>query len=242
MTAISAGAWRVDLDAKAPPEPRLLALLDAAERKRAAAFARAGDRRAFVRSHAALRLLLSKVLGRPAETIPIGVIEEDGKPKVQAHWLARRSVDLSLSHSAGHALVGIVVGQGQIGVDLEARAAPADYRALAQRHFTADEQRWLLALPPAQQGFRFLQVWTRKEAYLKAIGKGFSRPPSSFRCRLDDAGAVVGTAHDAAGRSLPRWQVVALDTGTVAACAIVDFDATALRVHDFDWKIAATGR
>jgi len=235
------GLWRIDLGKGAPATAPLLALLDAGERRRAAAFVRSADGDAFVRSHAALRLLLAARLKRQPDAIPLGVPEPDGKPRVEPQYLAGKALDFSLSHSGTEALVGIVEGGGQIGVDLEARGLPADWRALAERHFTADERRWLLALPPTEQGFRFLQIWTRKEAYLKAIGKGFSRPPSSFRCRLDEDGAVVGTAHDGAGRALPRWRVVRLDRPPVAACAVIDV-GTPLEIRTFHWPRAAPSR
>ncbi|HKY95915.1 MAG TPA: 4'-phosphopantetheinyl transferase superfamily protein, partial [Kiloniellales bacterium] len=183
--------------------------------------------------------LLAGILKRPPAAIPIGVTEPDGKPRVESHALAGRPLDFSLSHSGRQALVGIAIGTGHIGVDLEARGVPADFRALAQRNFTAEEQRWLFAAPAATQGLRFLQCWTRKEAYLKAIGKGFSRNPSLFRCRIDSDGAVVGLAHDAGGRPQARWQTLPLDESDVAACAVVDFDAAAIRIERFDWKSAA---
>ena len=118
---------------------------------------------------------------------------------------------------------------------------PADWRALAEHHFTDDERRWLLAQPATRQGFRFLQCWTRKEAYLKAIGQGFSRSSTTFRCRLDDEGNIVGSAFDAAGRLSPQWHVVPLDKAPIAACAILDFDPGALSVTDFDWRAAGKG-
>jgi 4'-phosphopantetheinyl transferase len=242
MTRGKAAIWRIDLGEAAPAATALLPLLSVAERQRAPGFARTADREAFVRAHAALRLLLSASLGRPPASIPFGVPEPEGKPRVEPQVLGGKTLDFSLSHSGSSGVIGIVQGGGTIGVDLEARGAPADWRALADRHFTADERRWLLAQPTSKQGFRFLQIWTRKEAYLKAIGKGFSRNPAAFRSRLDSDGAVVGSAFDPAGRLLPQWRVVPLDRSPVAACAILDFDPGALPATDFDWRAAETGR
>ena len=227
--------WRIDLAAPAPPERALVLLLDAGEQRRAQAFTDAELRRRFLKAHAALRLILCSLLGcRPGE-IPFGTDEPDGKPRIERQWLMRRRLDFSLSHSGGQGLVGIAQGGGKVGVDLEAKGAPADFRALAERLFTPGELAWLWHEPPARQGFRFLQCWTRKEAYLKAIGKGFSRKPDGFRCRLDAAGNVLGTAYDAAGRALPGWQALPLDEPPTAACAIVDFAPVELSVETFAW-------
>jgi 4'-phosphopantetheinyl transferase len=227
--------WRIDLDAPAPPEQALGQLLDDAEQGRALALADAGLRSRFLRAHASLRLILSSLLRCQSAEIPLGTDEPDGKPRIERAWLKRRQLDFSLSHSGSQALVGIAQGGGKVGVDLEARGAPAGFRALAERLFTPAELAWLWREPPAKQGFRFLQCWTRKEAYLKAIGKGFSRKADGFRCRLDAAGNVLGSASDASGRALSDWQALPLDEPPTAACAVVDFAPVDLSVETFAW-------
>jgi 4'-phosphopantetheinyl transferase len=227
--------WRIDLDAPAPPEQALVQLLDAGEQRRARALTDSALRSRFVRAHAALRMVLARLLGCRATEIPLGTDESEGKPRIERQWLQRRRLDFSLSHSGSQGIVGVAQGGGKVGVDLEARGAPGDFRALAERLFTPTELQWLWREPPARQGFRFLQCWTRKEAYLKAIGKGFSRRPDGFRCRLESDGSVTGSAFDAAGRPLPDWHCVPLDAQPLAACAVTDFPPTETAVETFAW-------
>jgi 4'-phosphopantetheinyl transferase len=72
----------------------------------------------------------------------------------------------------------------EIGVDVEQLRALDDMANIAARFFCPDEARELLTVPPAERVAAFFQCWTRKEAYLKAIGEGFYEPLESFRVSL----------------------------------------------------------
>jgi 4'-phosphopantetheinyl transferase len=78
--------------------------------------------------------------------------------------------DFSVSHAAGFRAVAIDP-EGRIGVDMELVKPEVDL-GIAQIAFTAAEQRWLFSLPAIDQARAFYHVWTAKEAFLKAIGRG----------------------------------------------------------------------
>jgi 4'-phosphopantetheinyl transferase len=118
-------------------------------------------------------------------------------------------VHFSLSHSGGTGLVAIA--STPVGVDLEELASGTTVAVLSPRLHPA-ERAELSLLPESERPRTFTRVWCRKEAYLKGIGTGLSRPLSAD---------YVGAAELP---SAPRgWQItdVPLDTGHLAALAVL---------------------
>jgi 4'-phosphopantetheinyl transferase len=187
------------------------------EHERAARFHFDRDRRRFIVARGLLRRLLGHYAGAPAEAIrfaygPFGkphLVVDAGQPKLE----------FSLSHSEDWALAGFARGR-EIGVDLEAIRPISDYRDLADTNFAPAETAALLALPEDQQIEGFFACWTRKEAYVKALGLGLSLDLSSFVVTVrPDGGAETipasptASAHRVWGmRALPGfWAAAAVD-------------------------------
>lgn len=182
--------WRVALDA--PDALQWQSLLSDAERARAARFVFERDRLRYRAAHGALRHLLG--IGG------LGFAEgEFGKPFLRE----RPGVAFNLSHSQSVALVAI--GKGEIGVDVELLRPMEDMPALAAAHFSAAEQRALADTTPDRQSRVFLEIWTRKEACVKALGAGLSIDTRSFH---------VG----------PAGAPIRVDAGTRGALALSSFD------------------
>ncbi|MEU8773939.1 4'-phosphopantetheinyl transferase superfamily protein [Streptomyces sp. NPDC048606] len=149
------------------------ALLDPSERERAGRLVRAGDRRTYLASHLALRVLLGGYLGRAPREVEL--VREDcpccgaphGRPAV-----ADGAPHFSLSHSedvAYLAFAGVPVG-----VDVEGLpSAEAVVDVLPTLH--PAETAELTALAPADRPAALARVWARKEACLKATGTGLAR-------------------------------------------------------------------
>ncbi|MGW6586020.1 4'-phosphopantetheinyl transferase family protein [Streptomyces globisporus] len=87
----------------------------------------------------------------------------------------RPDLHFNLSH-AGRWVVCATSGT-RIGVDIEHVAAGT--RDIAHR-FAPDEHAYVAAAPPAERARRLIQVWTRKESYLKCVGRGLTTPLNSF--------------------------------------------------------------
>jgi 4'-phosphopantetheinyl transferase len=159
---------------------RLLHLLSDEECHRAEAFAFDRDTRRFVVSRAVLRSLLSRVLGVPAHELKFW-IEPDGKPTLDPGM--GQPVQFGLSRSQELVLIG--VAPRPLGVDIEWLDNAIDIEALADYVLSRREQESFERLDPSDRRKAFLQCWTIKEAYLKAIGKGLFVPPAvvevSFR-------------------------------------------------------------
>jgi 4'-phosphopantetheinyl transferase len=167
---------RVDLGPDDAVEAACLALLDDEERARAARFEVAEPRRQFVITRGALRLLLARRLGRPAQALAFAT-GRHGKPFAVVDGVPSK-VEFNVSHSAGRGLIAI--GRGPVGVDIEFLGREADFHLVAKGVLTAAEQAALRLTAGAERARLFYRLWTQKEALIKATGFGFARPPRGF--------------------------------------------------------------
>ncbi|MBX9589014.1 MAG: 4'-phosphopantetheinyl transferase superfamily protein [Hyphomonadaceae bacterium] len=144
-----------------------LALLDEAEQSHAARVSNRQARDEFARTRALLRALLARHTGRPAGALQI-TAGAYGKPAL----VGAEGVHFNVSHSGGLALIAIA--PSDVGIDIERMDSSVDYRGVAGTIFSRAENERLHRAPEAQRGDVFFSIWTRKEAYLKATGQGFS--------------------------------------------------------------------
>lgn len=176
LTRLRAGAHAdVILARPAAASPAALswahAVLDEAERASAASFAFERDRILYTFSHAFLRLTLARYLGADARALRFRRTAH-GRPELAEPDGA--SLRFNLAHTDG--LVACVVcASAACGVDVEGFAR-IDYRKLPARILAPAEDDALRALPAHRRRDRLLEVWTLKEAYLKARGLGLSQP------------------------------------------------------------------
>jgi 4'-phosphopantetheinyl transferase len=171
------------------------------EVERAGRFRFASDRRDFVAAHSLLRQMLSRFGDRqPREwSLQSG---SHGKPALSGE----HGTDLvfNLTHTRG--LVACAIArQTTVGIDVEWVNRSADVQNVSERCFSEDEQRMLAACPSEARPDRFTELWTLKEAVVKAVGTGM--PPSldrwSFRFVGDTDIRLNGTVSDRAD-----WQCV----------------------------------
>ncbi|HKP64078.1 MAG TPA: 4'-phosphopantetheinyl transferase superfamily protein [Polyangiales bacterium] len=155
----------------------LLGFLGAEERVRHARFRFESDRDIYLVAHALTRRMLSRVIGVPSEALEFAA-GEHGRPELVAPESAR-GFRFNLSHT--HGLVACSVAHGaDIGVDVEYAERRVDILGVARQVFSPLEVAGLAALSGAPQRERFFELWTLKEAYIKAIGKGLSAPLRSI--------------------------------------------------------------
>ncbi len=153
------------------------------ERMRAARFTFDRDQRRFVVAHGVLRHILAGYVGHAPSKLQFGT-NPYGKP----HLVGSPSLRFNLSHS--HDVAMIAIARAEVGIDVEAVRPIDDLLNIAQQFFLADEVEGLRRLPTEAQPPAFYRIWTRKEAYLKAIGTGLNT-------RLD--GVRVGVGEQALG-------------------------------------------
>lgn len=162
-------------------------LLSDDERARAARFHFAEHRARFTVAHGRLRQLLAPALGVAPERIAFAA-GQHGKPAL-AGEAASADLHFNLSHSDTLGLVGWSTGR-QIGVDIERWRQMRDEAALVRRFFSPAEIADYEALPIELRSEGFFNCWTRKEAYVKAVGRGLTLPLHSFDVALQSGPAA----------------------------------------------------
>jgi 4'-phosphopantetheinyl transferase len=187
--------WRIDLEAVGGDESLWQRTLSSDELDRASRFHFPRDRQRFASSRSLLRILLAGYLATDPAKVNFSY-SKNGKPSLgPAH--EGSNVKFNISHSGGITLLAFTRGR-EIGVDVEQVRSDFDVQAIARRFFSPKEQRQLADLPAEKSVDAFFRCWTRKEAYIKAIGDGLSLPLNQFDVSLEsgEANALLATRPD----------------------------------------------
>ena len=206
--------WRVDLEQAEDVVQQFRSTLEDDELHRADRFHFEKDRRAFTVSRGFLR----HVIGRYLETKPEALrfsYGAYGKPALDGE---HKSIRFNMSHSRAVGLVAVTESK-EVGVDVEYIRADFATEDIARRFFSPREVEAFNALPQHQQVAAFFRCWTRKEAYIKAIGRGLSQPLDGFDVTLvpDVPPALLRADEDDAS----RWSLSDIEVGTDYAAALV---------------------
>lgn len=169
-----------------------LAVLAPGERTRLGRFAFVRDARQYAAARVLLRHALGHYLGCDAAQV---ALHQDGAGKPYVGDGA--GIDVSISHCDGCVAIGLARG-GRIGIDVESlEREHADYLTLARQFYAPSEYEALRAAAAGQGAVRFVEAWTLKEAYVKALGVGLGK--SLDECVFTfDAGAGLGFRDSAA--------------------------------------------
>ncbi len=226
--------WQIPLAAHVAAEGWLKELLSVEERIRAGCFHFAPDQRRFIIRRAVLRQLLALALEIEPQAIQLE-FGPHGKPFV-AGQAGACGLQFSCSHSADWALIALARGS-ELGVDLEQHRPMADAENLAKNFFSPSEINELMELPLELKTAGFFNCWTRKEAFVKAIGRGLSYPLNRFSVSLapDKPAALLAVAEDA--EVLKRWGLISLDivSNHYSAALVFEKERTALKYFTWNW-------
>ncbi|MGC1304335.1 MAG: 4'-phosphopantetheinyl transferase superfamily protein, partial [Caulobacteraceae bacterium] len=178
------------------------ACLSPDERERAARYRTPELTRRFIAGRTLLRRTLARYLDCAADSLGF-TYNPYGRPS-----LASAPFDFNLSHSGSAAL--IAVARETVGVDIEHRAPDADLAGMARQVMSPIELRQFEALSSEDTRVAaFYDLWTAKEAVIKALGTGFSRDPSTLHIGwnepldLIDAGLRYHVRRVSFGDSVP---------------------------------------
>jgi 4'-phosphopantetheinyl transferase len=179
LTPDEVHVWRLSQ----PDEEAFAAVLAPDELERARRFHFTEDRRRFVAARGALRCLIARYTGAPASRVCFAY-GSHGKPCLKAP--GDSPLLFNVSHSGGFSLLGFALGR-EVGVDIQQQNDEVDYMPIAERCFSAGEMAALLRADGQSRRRAFYRLWARKEAYIKALGAGFSIPLKSFDVADDRA-------------------------------------------------------
>ncbi|HZV26413.1 MAG TPA: 4'-phosphopantetheinyl transferase superfamily protein, partial [Acidothermaceae bacterium] len=202
----SEGMSAAELDA-------LISRLPEAERMRAAGMRLEARRRAFVLGRALLRSAVAPLGGVSPDAVVVR-IEPSGRPV-----LAGSLSDLFVSIAHSGAYVVVAVATRPVGVDVERVRQLARFSQVAARVCSPDELRELAAMGAADRERAFMTVWSRKEAYGKAIGRGIAFPLRSV---------TVGMSGSTISGATGDWHPADVDVDPRYTAAVV--------AHGPDWR------
>lgn len=148
-------------------------ILDTRERERVLRQRRPADRSGLTLAYALHRLLLSRITDVPVGHVPLAR-DTQGRPVLES-----MAIDTSLSHSDGYVAVA-VSADGPVGVDIEPVHRAAVMPEIAGRICHGDESLRMAAHDETTRGRALLDLWVRKEAFLKAAGVGLAREMDTF--------------------------------------------------------------
>jgi 4'-phosphopantetheinyl transferase len=211
--------WSASLNLPDETLARFTHTLSHDELERAARYALEKPRQQFIAARGILRELLGRYLD-----IPPGEVHFQYTPRGKPLLAIERpghELQFNLAHSEGRALLAFALRQ-HVGVDLEKIRTVPDAEAMAARYFTPEEAAEIRTGHGDEQSRRFFNCWTRKEAYLKALGEGFAIPPDSFQVSLlpGEPARLIRVAGNPGEPA--RWEFNAWEPfpGWVAALAI----------------------
>lgn len=197
---------------------RLELLLSVDEVERAARFHSAKHSSRFIVAHARLRQELARLLSVAPDSVVLDA-GPHGKPAL-AGELASSGLEFNLSHSASLGLVGWAWSRA-IGVDIEFWRPTRDEAALVRRFFSTTEIAEYEALEHGHHTEAFFNGWTRKEAYVKAVGRGIGLPLDSFDITLGPAAEARLLRPSVVPGDNRRWTLAALDFEAGVSVALV---------------------
>lgn len=206
-----------------------LTVLGPQEHERAAKFAFPYLRQRYIAAHGLLRLILASIVNCDARDLEFGT-GEHGKP-----FLVGEELQFNLSHSEEQGMLA-VTRLAEIGVDVESMERKVEIRGIAERFFSESESAELFELNSHEQCEGFFNLWTRKEAWLKATGIGISQGLNKieFNCRPGDPAQlhrIEGKKAGAAG-----WHVQTFSTPTLGFVGSLAIEAAPAEVSFFSFE------
>ena len=208
-------------------EAAVMALLTDEERARHARFVFPRNRREYLATRALERTVLARVVGRPAASLRFHRTDL-GRPVLDD------AVDVRFSLTNTLALVACATTRGcEVGIDAESLDRGPEVLGIAEAVFTGVERQALARLVDVpERERRALELWTAKEAYMKARGLGLTLPPQDIEFSLDGQPANLRIAPHHEARP-ERWQLVARElAGHVVSVCVESTEKPDIAVHD----------
>ena len=219
--------WQTPLVVPEPIHQQLTQNLSAKDQTRAASFYFDKDRTRWIVGRAVLRILLARYLNTDPHSLNFDT-NPYGKPFLTYPSLPI-PLQFNLSHSGDLALYAFTYTR-HIGIDIEYKRPGIEYDALARVSFSPNERATLRSLPDLLKHDAFYNCWSRKEAYIKARGKGIYLPLDQFDVSLipGEPAALLASREDPEAPT--HWTLHDFPP-------IPDY-SSALAVEGRDWKLS----
>ena len=218
MAADTVDVWQIDLAEPRAGIQQVRRLLSPDEIQRADRFYFEEHRRRFTVARAAMR----QILARHTDCAPRDIVFSygaKGKPEL-AGRLEKFGIKFNLSHSFDLGLLAVTRGLS-VGADIELVSPEFATQEIARRFFSPREVDALSAQPPGERAEAFFSCWTRKEAYIKALGEGISVPLDSFEVTFGQGVVAALRRVTFDPGEISRWRVYDIQTTERYKAALV---------------------
>jgi 4'-phosphopantetheinyl transferase len=196
------------------------------ELKRADRFVRQEDAHRLMVAYGGLRLILAEYLSLPPDSLALKT-NSHGKP-----FLKNSSICFNISHANDWVMWAFTL-DNEVGIDIEYERLDIEVLALAKRFFAKEEYEALKKTTPEHLLSAFYRCWTRKEAFIKAVGRGLSYPLDAFIVPLKEK--ITGEEVFQKTANAQPWYLYALPTPLHYQGAIVLKNRVA-KVHEYTLK------
>lgn len=223
--------------------PRLIAMLDGIERERHDAYRQTVDRARFLTGRVVAKAAAATALGIDPEAVAFDSTCPDcgrphGKPRVVApEGFTGVLPELSISHSGN--LVGVAMTPGvPVGIDVE-QERDVEIDGLVRMTLSAAELTVFATLPDADRDAAFFTYWSRKEAILKATGRGLAVGMTKLTVTpWTDPPRVLDSKASEVDINSMRMAQLDAGSGYRACVAVIASEELTVTVHDADPVIA----
>jgi 4'-phosphopantetheinyl transferase len=200
--------WKSCLDVDEETTRRFFGLLSEDEKQKALRFHAARHRRKYIVAHGLLRVIVGGYVEADPRSLTFRM-NQYGKPFLCPD---QKTIPLffNLSHSHNLCMIAVCSGQ-EIGIDVEYMNRDINVREIAKRFFSKNENEKINSLPEGLGRHAFFRCWTRKEAYLKAKGKGLFMDLHRFEVSVLPTEPAVLLGSDESPEDIDRWHLCDLD-------------------------------
>ena len=221
--------WKASLDVGIFELLSFVRVLSDDEQDRANRFYLQKHKNHFVAARGILRHILSRYLMADPGQLRFKY-GPHGKPALDHTGVLGTNLRFNISHSKGLLLVVVSV-ERELGIDLEQIQPALVTKEIVTEVFSEQEQTRFCSVQPAIQPKMFFEVWTRKEAYLKARGIGLSVPLNQLEVLQSGDLSIRLELHD---DKASDWTIQSLDFGNeYSACLVVQGDGWTLKSFEY---------
>lgn len=211
--------WRTFIDIDSPIIKTYLPVLSIDELEKANRFYFPNDRNRFITVRSVLRRIIGNYTGKHPRELKFD-FNQYGKPFLSQNS-SKSTIKFNISHSHEVALIA-VTQDFDIGVDVEYMHTNFDFEGIVEKFFSVNEKNVWRSLPSYHKVEAFFNCWTRKEAFIKAKGKGLSLPLNEFDVSFKpgEPALLLNTAWDR--KEVGDWSVEEIKpaNGYVGALAV----------------------
>jgi 4'-phosphopantetheinyl transferase len=218
--------WHGNIAAEVADYQNYWCVLDAAEQAHAGKITNDLLHKRYVEVHGRLRNILAQTLNESPEKIRINKTEH-GKPYLPD----TPELAFNLSHSAD--ILVIAVGWNcQLGVDIESCKPRTSLAGLVDKCFAEEEIAYWNKQPETQKTLEFYRFWTRKEAFVKATGRGIGLGLNRCVINPENQAEFLRVPVDCGPASIWHVQELAFAPG-ICSALVTDKDIAGFRLMDF---------